>query len=369
MSTDNINLNKGITTSFSTTPAPAHEVESTPTDSKVEHARAESLQTPKPDSRPNTFQAKQFSTDMYHNNLLERVCLSAFLRNTAFGSQSQLSQEMEAREFKDLLEPRSILGSDLSSQKVIISLSDKQSITAYRMERKRSDDDPNKKTDRPVALIITGSFGPAGAYAAPLARAYLDQGYDVLVVDPVGFGASQKAGKPTPENFMKSAEAGAQYVQKHMQTKNDKVIVHGYSMGGFAAAHVAGLKENEGMHVVLDRTAASSGLIAQSEISKTAGKVVGKLAGKITQEVIPYDLKETLPKLKGRVLVVQADSKGGMEEAARLVQNMKPKLSPKVEDPVWEGGKHITEFSKTWTQKYGPSEKKWKAFVVQIKAS
>lgn len=187
------------------------------------------------------------------------------------------------------------------------------------------------------------------------------------MVDPVGFGASQKAGKPTPENFMKSAEDGAQYVQKHMQKNNEKVVVHGYSMGGFAAAHVAGLKENEGMHVVLDRAAASSRLIAENEISRTAGKVVGKLAGNITQSVIPYDLKETLPSLKGRVLVVQADSKQAMVEAARLVKEMKPQLSQKVEEPVRESDEHITNFNDTWTQKQVAAKNIWKAFVVQIK--
>lgn len=86
-----INLNKDISASFSAVPSHPPENASPPLNSKVEHARAESLpSSQKPESKPATFRATQFHTDMYRNNLLERVFLLAFLRNTAFGSPSQL---------------------------------------------------------------------------------------------------------------------------------------------------------------------------------------------------------------------------------------------------------------------------------------
>jgi len=296
---------------------------------------------------PASFDASLLaSKQIINEGKLQKVLLKMFLANMVFGSKEDLHPSTHT-DFDWLLVKTTM---KFSHQKIDIVLGQdalKGSIF-FKPEQGKLN------TSVPVAIIFTGSFAPSESYAPPMIEAYLNKGFTVVAVDPIGFGQSGGDARPTPENFLKSAEAVALFVRSEVQADNTKVVLHGYSLGGFAAAHVAALHENQGMNVVLDRAGSSAAEIAEV----TQGRLTSKLAGKITGMCVPYDLRTTLPNITGYVLSVQADLDRDSDQntlpnlAHTLITSMiqeDPSLGKHLQTTAQQG-LHITTYGGSWTQ-------------------
>lgn len=311
------------------------------------------------------------------NSLLERLVLKSFLNDIVFGTKEELAIGEKFDGFNDIYREM-VMGKkslwkpfhEIVSKKIAIPLAagkENQSIIGYHFSKESKAKEKDTSKEKPLALILTGSFSASENYAAPLVTSYLEEGFDVLVVDPVGFGESQAAGSPNPENFLASAEAAAKYVHSELKVPNKNVVLHGYSLGGLAAAHVASLKENRGMHLVLDRCPASSQAEAEKFMKLTLplliGSVAAATAGKIVESCVPYDLEKLLPKIKGNVFIAQADLANGEatnsklrnkgSSAYALVEKLERahKLDKVAITKSLEEGEHVTDYSETWMRK------------------
>jgi len=355
----------------------------------VAHRLKEALANlPKENIAPSGTKPKEVSelkgAELYKSNLLQRIILKSFLCDIVFGTKEQLAIGEVYRGFNDIYREM-VLGKkspwkpfhEIVTKKIEIPLStqaDGSKIACLKFAKEGG------AKDKPVALIITGSYGPSETYAAPIVKSYLEEGFDVLVIDPVGFGESANQGSPTPENFLKSAEAATAYMRNELKVPNSKAVIHGYSLGGFAAAHAAGLKENEGMNVVLDRCPASSKVVAETFMKSTLpiliGSIGAKAAGKIVDSCIAYDLKELLPKIHGKVFVAQTDLAGDEAKSSNvrkkgfsayaLIEKLerKHKLDKVAITKSYEEGEHMTAYSDTWMRKQvSKTNKDFKAWL------
>lgn len=346
------------------TPLQAHEEDEVRLSSRLESALKGALpnQEAKPIKNASTLQKENIHKDP----LLSRIILKSFLSDIVFGSKDTRASKEEFDDFNSVYREL-VKGKDskiasfrsIDNQKISIPYRD-SSIAATRFTK--GADNPGK----PLALIITGSFFAPEVYAAPLVKTYLDQGFNVLVIDPVGFGESQQVGEPTPANFIESAECAANYIRESLKVPNNKVVIHGYSIGGFAAVHLASLPENDGMNPVLDRCAASAEAIAVSDVKShlppLIGTVVAKIAGSFVKALVPFNLRKTLPKVHGKVFLAQTDLSDDEKrsEKKRMKSGSSFALVEKLESKkalrgveitkVFDSGEHMTNFQETWVQ-------------------
>jgi pimeloyl-ACP methyl ester carboxylesterase len=344
--------------------AAKHEAETIVLASKLAQALNNSLQKQEPQEAVISPAVKKLKTSKPN-------IFTAFVSDIVFGTKKELATGEEIIGYNNMFREmvkgqRSKIPAfrDIHSEKIEIGLSNAPNspkIVAIKFTKEVAEH------IKPMALIITGSFNAPEVYAAPLVKAYLDEGLDVLVIDPVGFGASQQAGSPSPENFLQSAEAAARYIREGLHIPNRFVVVHGYSIGVFAAAHVASLKVNDGMSAVLDRGAKSAEAVAiesvQASLPGVLGDVGAKVAGAIVHAAVHYDLKETLPNIHGKVFLAQTDltpeelasekkrKKGSSAYGFVESQQKKHKLDDVKITKVLEAGEHITSYSETWTRK------------------
>ena len=97
-----------------------------------------------------------------------------------------------------------------------------------------------------------------------VAQYYAQKGATVIGVDYEGFGKSGKeisAGKIRQENIYKDAVCTYNYVKENLSVSPSNIIIHGYSLGGPVAAHVAAEASQRGEKV--------GGLILQSSMKNT----------------------------------------------------------------------------------------------------
>ncbi len=98
-------------------------------------------------------------------------------------------------------------------------------------------------------ILYSGSGGPAASQVNDQVKLYTEQGYTVHVYDYRGFGESTFGGrrtKPSEWSMMEDATAIYEHVLQNNFGDADAqpispkdILVHGYSMGGVAASHVA----------------------------------------------------------------------------------------------------------------------------------
>jgi fermentation-respiration switch protein FrsA (DUF1100 family) len=88
-----------------------------------------------------------------------------------------------------------------------------------------------KTPEKPKGTVVHfhGNFGNLSDHF-PLSTFFLKQGYDVLVFDYQGYGASE--GKPTQKNTVEDGIASVRYAQAHLRDPATGVVVFGQSLGG-----------------------------------------------------------------------------------------------------------------------------------------
>jgi pimeloyl-ACP methyl ester carboxylesterase len=142
-----------------------------------------------------------------------------------------------------------------------------------------------------VVLLLTGSGGSAEAQGTPIARAYSNAGVAVLSVNYRGFGQSHttgqplgQGGEPSEAGLYTDAEAMFGFLQAGTAPlpqayQAGDIIVHGFSLGGPVAAHVAKYVQNSGQSIkmlVLDRAMPS---VYKASRDALAGGAMGAAGG------------------------------------------------------------------------------------------
>ncbi len=108
--------------------------------------------------------------------------------------------------------------------------------------------DPKVNTGK-VAIVFSGSSGPAGRYAGGIIDKYLRAGASVICMDYRGFGNSKSLSKsgeevrtyPSEQSVYQDGRDMLHYVidKDKLNVKPENVILHGFSMGGAVASKVA----------------------------------------------------------------------------------------------------------------------------------
>jgi RTX toxin RtxA len=88
-----------------------------------------------------------------------------------------------------------------------------------------------------TVLFLSGSGSSAEDLSVDIAGKYCNEGVDVLCVNYRRFGKSH--GVPSEEGLLRDAESMLDFLVKQKGIAPENVIVHGYSLGGPIAAHVA----------------------------------------------------------------------------------------------------------------------------------
>ncbi len=151
---------------------------------------------------------------------------------------------------------------------------------------------------------------------------YISRGATVIGVDYNGFGMGDdqiSRGKIRQASIYSDAEKIYNYVVKHYQVKSSDILLHGYSLGGPVAAHVAASvsgKENK-----------LCGLILQSSMKNTA-----HAAYEISKSVCNSSLVRILGSVRGYLF---ADSFDCEKELKRLY-----KKDPDIKISVCSGGEN-----------------------------
>jgi acetyl esterase/lipase len=109
-------------------------------------------------------------------------------------------------------------------------------------------------TDKPVVLFLSGSHGTAEEFGTEIAETYQEMEASTLAVNFGGFGDST-GGLPSEKSLLEDGQAMLKYLRQ-LGYAEDKIILHGFSMGGAIAGMLAAHNEKQGMKLrglMLDR--------------------------------------------------------------------------------------------------------------------
>lgn len=146
-----------------------------------------------------------------------------------------------------------------------------------------------------------------------LAKRAADLRANVLMIDYRGYGRS--AGTPTVEVLKNDALAALDYLRG--RSGNRPIVVHGFSLGSFMAAHVAANRKIEGL--VLEATAPNVSTWARNQIPLYAKPVVRL---KIAPSLLAQDNVALVKRYSGPLLIVT-----GSRDAVTPPEFMKPLLA------------------------------------------
>lgn len=118
---------------------------------------------------------------------------------------------------------------------------------------------------------------------------YLKHDLNVMVFNYGGYGKSQ--GPVTVKNTCHDVEAAYKYIREIQRVEDYRIIVHGFSIGGGPATHLAA---KHPIGLVLDRTYAD------------LGSIVGGLLGRATNYLYPYNNHQKLNLVKGNIHIIEA---------------------------------------------------------------
>ncbi|MBN3804790.1 alpha/beta hydrolase [Paraburkholderia sp. Ac-20336] len=171
-----------------------------------------------------------------------------------------------------------------------------------------------------VALVLSGSGEPAEMQVPDIADKYRENGVDVLAINYRGFGASE--GTPSEKGLYQDAEAMLDHLTHTMNVPAENVLVHGYSMGGPVAAHLATKARSEGLSLgglVLDRPMPSTSKGVRAHFPKI-GAIPGQLA---KQSVGALSVEKNLQgQPAGTKVVMMTDSDGLGREGELLRERL-----------------------------------------------
>ena len=164
--------------------------------------------------------------------------------------------------------------------------------------------DPAKANGKHVVLY-SGSGGSNQDQMSGQVQTYLQNGYTVHAYDYGGFGKSTaKDNKFSERTMQQDAQHIFNFVRTTEGLKNKDVLLHGFSMGGSMAAHVARnamIQEAQANNGIIDEEDKLGGLILESSMKNTKNAVenvgMGSLAGSIGSTQGDFDTSSALTEL------------------------------------------------------------------------
>lgn len=291
----------------------------------------------------------------------ERLLYNRYLQDAVFGPKELLeghpescSHPLSTTATHYLTLAKNYLSSTVYEE-VLIPLTSEQTLKGFFFGRYDTQGttlpfDKNSLT----CLVLSGSYAPFAAYVMGIIEGYRNEGVQVLAVDYIGFGENAPLGPPSYSNVLSSAEAALKFLLSR-DIFDDRLIIHGYSIGGFPATM---LSAKYNTHLALDRVATSTEAIAYAMLThfNRPGMLLGAACAtvaKLAMLGVPFSLQEPLKRLKRKIFVAQekepvTESIGALPFVQKLQSENGLSCSG---DPilVWLSPHHITSPIQTWT--------------------
>jgi fermentation-respiration switch protein FrsA (DUF1100 family) len=147
---------------------------------------------------------------------------------------------------------------------------------------------------RETVLLLHGNGGNLTEMMGRVIS-YHKLGFGVMAIDYQGFGNSQ--GTPGEEAIYADADAAFRYLTETQGLPPDKIIIHGFSLGGAAASWLALKYKDYGSPLILDST-----FTTLRDAAKEQSFLIG-LAGQIVLRG-EFDTYDRLPLIRPSVLLV-----------------------------------------------------------------
>ena len=176
---------------------------------------------------------------------------------------------------------------------------------AYRNTLKSSDGteidsvyiDKRDSTENGSYLVIT-SAGNADFYEQGYFRIPSKLGYSVMGWNYPGYGFS--SGKPSKSSLENAAEVVYEYAINVLNFPPCRIILYGYSMGGFPTCHLAGKHKDVG-GVIIDATFGNLVTLVKNKMPCC----LASLAGAICSVYFDFDNEKNLLKYPGPVRIIR----------------------------------------------------------------
>ncbi|MFM5388685.1 MARTX multifunctional-autoprocessing repeats-in-toxin holotoxin RtxA [Aeromonas dhakensis] len=169
-----------------------------------------------------------------------------------------------------------------------------------------------------VVLFLHGSGSSAEEQADAVRSHYQKQGIDMLAVNLRGYGASD--GGPSEQGVYQDARTMFRYLVEERGVAPDKILIHGYSMGGPIAADLARYAAEQGKPVgglLLDRPMPSMSKAIKAHELPNPGGLVGAIAKAINGRFSVEKNLDGLPKSTPIMLLTDNEGLGSEGEKLR----------------------------------------------------
>lgn len=294
------------------------------------------------------------------SNTIQNILLKLCLREAVFGEQNLLSGKNYSNhplsQFATLcLNTYDKYLKATSYEKVSIPFCDEYTSTflngklfsGYDKNGKEKSFEPNNTT----ALLLSGSHAPQETFMTGIIEGYRKKGIQVLAFNYLGFGDNSEIAQPSPANVMLSAEAAITFLI-NTGIPPHKIIVHGYSLGGYPGTQLA---KKFKTHIVLDRVAISIEEVAYSILQNSfsqnmAGKIGAILCSKLAMFGTPFSIQD-ISQIEGKIFVAQeknieTEKIGALPFIQKLINDKV--ISSENVTSHWISGDHLTYPWNTW---------------------
>ncbi|MEN9585041.1 MAG: hypothetical protein RLZZ616_2047, partial [Pseudomonadota bacterium] len=173
-------------------------------------------------------------------------------------------------------------------------------------------------TSPEVVLFLHGSGSSAEEQADAVRSHYQKQGIDMLAVNLRGYGASD--GGPSEQGVYQDARTMFRYLVEERGVAPDKILIHGYSMGGPIAADLARYAAEQGKPVgglLLDRPMPSMSKAIRAHELPNPGGLVGAIAKAVNGRFSVEKNLDGLPKSTPIMLLTDNEGLGSEGEKLR----------------------------------------------------
>jgi len=285
-------------------------------------------------------------TPLATQGYMERLVYNRFLEEAVFGPKA-------LREAKPTGDAQNYLANTLYEE-VSIPYTPTQNLTGLLFGRY---DETGKALPfdkgSVTCLVLSGTGAPLEAYVMGIIEGYRNEGCQVLAVNYVGFGNNAHLGSPSATNVFACAEAALTFLFNR-GVHDDSLLVHGYSMGGVAAARLA---QKYNTHLVVDRTSISTeeiayAMLTQQRQTTAMQRFVCCMAAKVAMYGVPFSIAESIGKVRRKIFVVQEQEPVTQKIGALpLVEKLLTEKALLAQEVVtkWIAPNHISSPVCTWT--------------------
>lgn len=155
------------------------------------------------------------------------------------------------------------------------------------------------KNARQAVFICSGGLESHEMHSYPIAKAYYDLGFNVIVFNYRGFGNS--SGFPTEEGLIEDAETIYRFLIREKGFHSYEIVGHGYSLGGGIVSQIA---LSQGIDIVLDRTFITfPDVVHHYMLKKRVNRLLRVLGKFVAESCFPLNTLKRLEKCRSRVFI------------------------------------------------------------------